>query len=211
MTSFSTTLPRLVLCLSLLAIACGDEAEVIDYTSTCQSSARLGIGGQVGPAVFADSYADPFESRAGTDFFDLILQSAEEPHMLVFDFHGLTSAGNFRDALRQRIDSGAENANTLDAVFRDQSDPCDPAQGVVCVGYGTDPNGDGNLFGSTEVIYEASGGTVTFQEVTGNNLRGFFSIQFDPQSSGEAEGGIEGGSLEGCFNVNIDASLTRVF
>ena len=44
----------------------------------------------------------------------------------------------------------------------------------------------------------------------GNNLLAHFNLNFEPQSSGDPEGGLDGGSLTGCFNVNIDSSLSQV-
>ena len=204
------TISRIALVSTLFFIACGDDNDAnVDYTSVCINTLRFGIEGQVGPTVFNDG-GDPYRGRAGEDFFDLVLEDGEEPHLIVFDFHLTSSADNFRDALRARIDSGAANASVLNAVFREESSPCDPAQGVVCVSYGKDPNGDGNLLGSSEIIYRVSDGTLTVLEVTGNNLLAHFDLTFDPQSSGEAEGGLEGGALTGCFNLNLDSSLSQV-
>jgi hypothetical protein len=210
---------RLALCVLAALMAapvagCGDDTQG-DVGQVCTSETRLAFEGGVGPTTFPRSQlAAPFLAAAGDEFFGVVLEDGDTPHRIVFSTRGQTGASNFRDALRLRIDSAASDAATLEVVARPDSVPCDPAEGVICAAYGIDQNGDGQLVGSNEVIYPVAAGgdrgTLTLTTVTGNTLAGSFAIDFGPQTSGAPEGGAEGGSLTGCFVLNLSPSLDRV-
>lgn len=197
-----------------LGAGCGDDAPG-DVGQVCTDATRLAFEGGVGPTEFPRTQrATPFLGAAGDEFFGVVLEDGDAPHRIVFSTRGQTGASNFRDALRLRIDSSASDAATLEVVARPDSVPCDPAEGVICAAYGIDENGDGQLVGSNEVIYPVAAGgdrgTLTLTTVTGNTLAGSFAIDFGPQASGAPEGGAEGGSITGCFVLNLSPSLDRV-
>lgn len=180
---------------SLLACA---EDDPVDYQDVCDPDHRLAANGQIGPIAYQYVEAEPWRGRMGSDFFKLLLESGDDPHLIAFTSRG-SEGVDIRTHLRTRLDSGAANAATFDLATRPDTVPCDTAEGVLCAAYGIDTNNDGRL-NAGEVAYPIESGTITFSEVSGNEMAARFSIRFAAQVEGvPEEGGDNGGSLEGCF------------
>jgi hypothetical protein len=212
--SATTQLGFYLLC-GLFLGACGDDSDApIDVRDRCSSgSIRLAVQGTVGPTEINTILTEPIAGDLSDDYFDVVLETGDDPHMIVFDTNGLTDDTNIRTALDFRMRSGAEGASTLEVTSRPEETPCDPRDGVICAYFGIDTNRDGDLFGVNEVIYPALAGssTVNFSQVSGNVLEGVFTIQFEPLSSGEEADSDVGGALSGCFRYNIPPDGSRVF
>lgn len=202
--------PAVFLLAALVSSVFGCTEEVTDFEARCNADYRLAIGGSVGPTRYEFVSIDAYPGRMGTTYFDLVLEEGDAPHIVVFSTHG-TEGGDIRSHLASRISSGAENAATLDVATRPAEIPCDPAEGVICASYGVDVNNDGELWGPTEVIYPVESGTITFTEVSGNELHASFDITFAGQNSGPDEvRGDRGGNLFGCFRLFLSADVTSV-
>ncbi len=195
--------------LLILATACGDDPPT-DYRESCDETHRLALGGAVGSTRFEFAHIDPYQGRMGTNYFDLVLEEGEEPHIIVFSTAGV-EGGDIRSHLQARIDSGAAGASTLNLATRPSDIPCEPLEGVLCATYGIDINNDGTIFGNAEVLYPVESGTITFSEVTGNELAASFSVVFGPQEEGPDElRGDQGGELDGCFRLFPSADISNV-
>ena len=191
------------------AFACTEEPT--DFEARCSEEYRLAVGGSVGPTRFEYININAYQGRMGTTFFDLALEAGDTPHMVVFSTRG-TEGGDIRSHLESRVSSGAENAATLDLATRPEGVSCDPSEGVVCAAYGVDVNNDGELWGINDVIYPVESGSITFTEVSGNELHATFDITFAGQNSGTDElRGDRGGDIYGCFRLFLSADVTNVW
>lgn len=190
----------------LIWTSCGDEAaeDTFDPTKQCGVDFRLSAVGEVGATDVSMRIEEPYEGVAGDTYFDVVLESGDNPHVIVFSSN-VALDRPLREALRERLDSGAANAGTLNVATRPNDTPCDPREGVICARFGVDTNNDGILFGAGEIIYPTTSGTATFTEVSGNELTGTFDITFGPLESGEETRGETGGSMAGCFRYYLSA------
>ena len=202
----------IVITLALLActvLACTEEPT--DFEARCSEEYRLAVGGSLGPTRFEYVNIDAYQGRMGTTYFDLVLEAGDAPHIVVFSTRG-ADGGDIRSHLESRVSSGAENAATLELATRPEGVSCDPSEGVLCAAYGVDINNDGELWGTNDVIYPVESGSITFSEVSGNELHATFDITFSGQSGGTEElRGDRGGDLYGCFRLFLSADVTTVW
>ena len=209
------SLVKVLSMLSLTLFACGEDTDALDDPrDRCDSGeVRLSAQGEVGSNVVDVLLTDPYPGNLENDYFDVILEDGDEPHLIVFDTNRLEDGRSIRTALEIRLRGGAADSDTLEVTSRPEDTPCDPRDGVICAYFGLDTNGDGDLFGVNEVIYPAQAGnsSITFTEVTGNNLSARFSIDFAPLTSGEESGGDVGGSISGCFRYSLLPDGESVF
>jgi hypothetical protein len=196
---------------TLFLVSCGNDEQLVDYRSACRSGARFSVGGQVGSFQFSTVKDEPIEGRMGEDFFNLVLEEAESPHLISFSTRG-TEGEDIRSHLLARYESGVQNAEVMTVVSRPTTVPCDTAEGVICANYGIDSNFDGKLYGANEAIYPVEEGELTFTQSPGQVLAAEFTIVFGPQETGDEElGGEVGGTLNGCFVLYTSPDLSRVY
>ncbi len=198
---------------------CGEDAETDD--GSCSNTRSFRTSGEIGgvDAVEVRS-ADagtldrdtPFGSLTDNNItidmgqVEFAVSGSDEPELRdrVLFFHTNVAdpeGSNLKENIGRRFNSGVEDADVLTVVApADGSTYCDVEEGEICVRFGFDDTGNGELSpGDDGVVHEGIGGTVRVKELASRRIALVWDIEFGPNIS--RFGDMTDGQMEGCFDA----------